>query len=302
MVTIKELADIEQKIPGIRPGNFACSGCGLNLSFRHAVAAVGGKAIISVPACCTSVIQGMGDGYGMDVPILNVAFAAAPAVASGIVSQLRREGKDDIVIAWAGDGGTSDIGVSSLSGAASRREDIIYINYDNSGYQNTGCQASSATTRGMITTTTPLGYTQAKKHMANIMISQGVPYVATTTPGFPTDLYEKVKRAADDFKGGFRFIQIDVPCPPGWRFDSRETVKVAKLAVETGLWPLYEYYDETVHLSRIGKRYRDPEKRKPIEDYLKLQGRFRRISPEMIEGLNKDIDRQWKFLETMMPE
>lgn len=300
MVRLKELTVIQEEHSGIRPGNLACAGCGLNLSFRHAMSAVPGKAIVTIPACCTSVVQGMGDGYGFNVPVFNTAFAAAPAVASGIVHALRRQGRDDVVITWAGDGGTADIGLAALSGAASRNEDMIYIMYDNSGYQNTGNQKSSSTPRGAKTQTTPTGYTRPKKIIANMMISQGVEYVATASAGYPQDLYDKVKRAAEDFKGVFRFIQIDSPCPPGWGMDSRFTPKVSKLAVSSGIWPLYEYVGGKLELSRVGRRFEKPERRTGLEEYFEIQGRFKGITPEQIEEFKQDIDRNWKFIRDLM--
>ncbi len=300
MVTLRQLQVIENETKVIRKGNLACPGCQLNLSMRHALAALENKAIVVVPACCTSVIQGLGDGYGLNIPIFNCAFASAAAVASGIARVMKRKDPDVTVVCWAGDGGTADIGLATLSGAAERDENIIYIMYDNEGYQNTGAQKSGSTPRGAKTTTTVTGKTRRKKSVARMMIANDVPYVATATAAYPQDLFDKIARAATEFKGHFRFIQIYSPCPPGWDVDSRYSVELAKLAVSTGYWPLYEYANGTFSLSKNSRRFRDPSRRKPIEEYIKLQGRFKVATPELVEGLKHDIEEEWSWIELML--
>ncbi len=300
MVTLRQLQVIENDVKVIRKGNLACPGCQLNLSMRHALAALEKKAIVVVPACCTSVIQGLGDGYGLNVPIFNCAFASAASVASGIARMMKRRDPDVTVVCWAGDGGTADIGLATVSGAAERDEDIIYIMYDNEGYQNTGAQKSGSTPRGAKTTTTVTGKPRRKKSVAKMMIANDVSYVATATAAYPQDLFDKVARAATEFRGHFRFIQIFSGCPPGWDADSRYMVELGKLAVSTGYWSLYEYANGIFTLSKNSQRYRDPSRRKPIEEYLKLQGRFRNMTPELIEGLKKDIEDEWQWVELML--
>ncbi|MFV2015806.1 MAG: thiamine pyrophosphate-dependent enzyme, partial [Candidatus Heimdallarchaeota archaeon] len=273
MVKTKELVQIELDMKAIEKGNLACPGCQLNLAFKHSLTALKNNAIAVVPACCTSVIQGAGQGYGMHVPIFNVAFAAAPPVASGIARKMKIEGKDTQVVVWAGDGGTSDIGFASLSGAAEREENILYIMYNNAGYQNTGNQKSGASQRGAKTSTTKTGKTSRPKNVARMMFAQGVPYVATANASYPQDLFDKITRAANEFKGHFRYIEIYSPCPPGWVIDTKDSVKVGKLATETGMWPLWEAVNDKITLSRIGRRFNNVEKRKPVDEYFAIQGR-----------------------------
>jgi pyruvate ferredoxin oxidoreductase beta subunit len=301
MVKTKELVELETNMKAIEKGNMACPGCQLNLAFKHSFTALGNNAIAVVPACCTSVIQGAGQGYGMHVPIFNVAFAAAPAVASGISRKMKIDGKDTQVVVWAGDGGTSDIGFASLSGAAERDEDIMYIMYNNAGYQNTGNQKSGASPRGVKTTTTKTGKTSRPKSVARMMIAQGVKYVATANTAYPQDLFDKISRAAKEFKGHFRYIEIFSPCPPGWEIDTKDTVSVAKLATETGMWALWEAVDSKIELSRIGRRFANPEKRKPVEKYFALQGRYKGVEPSLLQMAIEDIEYEWawvnKFIE-----
>ncbi len=299
MVKPKELVQLEMDAKAIEKGNLACPGCQLNLAFKHSLSALKNNAIVVVPACCTSVIQGAGQGYGMHVPIFNTAFASAPSVASGIARKLKLDGSDTQVVVWAGDGGTADIGFASLSGAAERNENILYIMYDNQGYQNTGNQKSGATPAGAKTSTTPYGKPNRRKDVARLMIAQEVPYVATANAAFPEDLFDKITRAATEFDGQFRFIQIFSPCPPGWTIDTRNTVKVGQLANSTGFWPMYEAVNGKVTLSRKSQRYIDPSKRTPVKEFLEVQGRFNE-SPEVIRTVEEEIEDIWTWLKKFM--
>ncbi len=294
MVKLKVLIEKEKLAKAVKKGNLACPGCNLNLAFRHAMAALENNAIIVVPACCTSVIQGFGHGYGLNIPIFNCAFASSAAVASGMARMMKRRDPNVNIVVWAGDGGTADIGFATLSGAAERDEDIIYVMYDNEGYQNTGAQKSGSTPRGAKTTTTVTGKRSPKKSVAKMMVAQGVPYVATASAVYPLDLYDKIYRAAHEFKGHFRFIQIHTPCPPGWQVQTQDVVKVGKLSVETGYWILYEAVHGKVTISSKSRRYQDPAKRAPIEEWMKYQGRFKNITPELVKQLEEDIQFEWE--------
>ncbi len=284
----------------VLPGDAACPGCPIPMIWKVLSAVFGEKMILVIPACCSSIVVGPYPGNSLKASIVHVAFASAAAVASGIAEALRIRGINDVqVIAWAGDGGTADIGMATLSGAAERNHDIIYIMYDNEAYMNTGIQRSSSTPYGAWTTTTPIiGKTEHKKDVAKIMIAHGVPYVATASVGYPHDLYQKLQHAKKI--RGFKFFHIHAPCPVGWRFDPKYTVRMAKLAVETGLWVLYEYYDGKIHLSPPSRPYMDPSKRKPIEEYLKLQGRFKKITPEKIEEIKKYVEMHWDWVKRLM--
>lgn len=284
----------------VLPGDAACSGCPIPMGWKVLSAALGEKVILVIPACCSSVVVGTYPGHSVKFSIIHVPFASAAAVASGVANALRKRGVSDVhVVVWAGDGGTADIGMATLSGAAERNEDIIYIMYDNEAYMNTGIQRSSSTPRGAWTTTTPIkGKEERKKDVARIMIAHGVPYVATASVGYPHDFYSKLKRAKEI--RGFKFIQLHAPCPVGWRFDPRYTVRVAKLAVETGLWILYEYYNGKLTLSGPSRPYLDPAKRKPVEEYIKLQGRFRGHTQEFIKDIERDVEESWKWIRAML--
>ncbi len=273
------------------PGNASCHGCPAALGLRTVLKALKGDAILVVPACCTSVCMGPYPNSAIAVPVFNTAFASAAATASGIKAALEMQGRETEVVVWAGDGGTYDIGLQALSGAAERGENIIYICYNNEMYSNTGIQRSSATPYGAWTTTTWKGKEEHRKDMTEIMLAHGIPYVASASVGYLNDLYDKVKKAKDI--EGFRFIEIHAPCPPGWRFPMEMTVKVARLAVETGMWILFEYDGEfrfTGLSKAIARRKRDP---KDIEEYLSIQGRFSHLGKEEIEEIRRYINNRW---------
>ncbi|MEM1674978.1 MAG: 3-methyl-2-oxobutanoate dehydrogenase subunit beta [Desulfurococcaceae archaeon] len=284
----------------VLPGDAACPGCPIPIAWKVLSAVFGDKMILVIPACCSAVVVGIYPGSSLKTSLVHVAFASAAAVASGLAEGLKLRGiKDVAVIAWAGDGGTADIGLASLSGAAERNHDFIYIMYDNEAYMNTGIQRSGTTPYGAWTTTTPIvGKREHKKDVARIMISHNIPYVATASIGYPHDFYSKLQKARNI--RGFKFIHLHAPCPVGWRFEPRYTVRIAKLAVETGMWILYEYYDGKLQLSPPSRPYIDPSKRKPVEEYIKLQGRFRKITPELIEEMKKYIELNWEWVKKLM--
>ncbi len=289
MVKLKDLPERELLLPG----HAACPGCPMALSLRILLKVLGPKTILVIPACCTSVIQGFYPTSSINVPVLNMAFAASAAAASGLSRALRFKGRDDIhVVAWAGDGGTADIGLAAISGAAERNEDMIYVCYDNEAYMNTGIQRSGATPYGAWTTTTVTGKTEHKKDVPMILEAHKIPYIATACISYPLDFAEKVKRAASI--KGFRYIHLLAPCPPGWRFPAHLTIKVGQLAVQTGMWALYEVVNGKFQLSPISRALLDKSKRKPVEEYLKLQGRFAKLSKAEIEELQRYVDEQWK--------
>jgi len=217
------------------PGNRACSGCGLTLAYRHALKALGQDTVVTVPASCLTVLHGMYPVASVAVNCVNAPFAATAAFASGLVAGLKATGREGItVVGFAGDGGTNDIGIQALSAAAERNTDFIYVCYDNEAYMNTGGQRSSATPLGATTSTTPiLNKRQHPKDMPRIMAAHDVPYVATAASSYPMDLYDKFLKAKA--KQGTRYIHISIPCPPGWLYPTRDTVKMGKLSVETGL-------------------------------------------------------------------
>lgn len=289
MVTVKELPRDEYLLKG----HAACAGCGPSIALRLLFKALGNKIVLVVPACCTTVIQGPYPYTSVAVPLQNILFESTAAAASGIVAALRKREMHDItVVGWAGDGGTVDIGIQALSGAAERETDFIYVCYDNEAYGNTGMQRSGATPYGAWTTTTPLGKKERKKNMPLIMAAHKIPYVATACPSYPTDLVNKLREAKEI--RGTKYIHILAPCPTGWRYDPSKTVEVGRLAVQTGLWALYEIEYGKFRLNPPSDRLLDKAKRKPVEDYFALQGRFRGLTKEDIGQIQQWLDEDWE--------
>ena len=281
----------------IYPGTRACAGCSMALIYRIALKALGPKTIITVPASCLTVLHGMQGFCTTKVSVLHTPFATTGASASGIVASLEDKGlaNDVNVVAFAGDGGTVDIGIQSLSGAAERGTNFIFACYDNEAYMNTGVQRSGSTPPGAFSTTTPSGKVGYKKNMAKIMEAHGIPYVATAISSYPLDLYDKFKNAQNIY--GPKYIHILAPCPPGWGYNPKDSIEIGRLAVQTGFWPLYEVINGKYVLSKDSKRFLDPTKRKPIEEYLKTQKRFRTISDSQIEDYKRYINDLWESIK-----
>src|SRR5512136_984929 len=258
-------------------GNAACPGCPATIGLRLVLKALGKKTIMVVPACCTAVIESVYPNTSFDIPVMNIAFEAAAAGASGVEAGLRMQGKKDTtVFAWAGDGGTYDIGIQALSGAIERQTNFIYICYNNQIYSNTGIQRSGATPLGAWTTTTVGGKTEVRKEMGDIIRAHHLPYAAQACISYPEDLYNKVKKAKS-IKGP-KYIEILAPCPPGWRFPMEKTVDMGVLAIETGAWALYEFENEKMTFNGKSKLLLEKKiEPKPIEEWIKYQGRFKHL-------------------------
>jgi len=293
MVKLMEIPDEEFIYPGTR----ACAGCSMALIYRIALKALGPKTIITVPASCLTVLHGMQGFCTTKVSVLHTPFATTGASASGIVASLEDKGlaEDVNVVAFAGDGGTVDIGIQSLSGAVERGTNFIYACYDNEAYMNTGVQRSGSTPPGAYSTTTPNGKTGYKKNMPKILEAHGIPYVATAISSYPLDLYEKFKNAMK-IKGP-KYIHILAPCPPGWGYNPKDSIEIGRLAVQTGFWPLYEVIEGKFVLSKDSSKFLDSKKRKPIIEYLNTQKRFKNISDEDIEIHKSYIENQWKQIQ-----
>ncbi len=275
----------------LHSGHLACPGCGAALGMRLALKALGPKTMVVIPACCWAVINGPYPYEALGVPVLQVAFETAAISAAGIRAALDAQGKEGItVLAWAGDGGTFDIGFQSLSGAAERNDDIIYVCYDNEAYMNTGIQRSSATPYGAWTTTTPVESPkpEPKKNMVEIMVEHRVPYTATASLAFPEDFVRKLQKAQRI--RGAKFIHLWSACPPGHKSEERYSIRIARLAVETGIFPLYEVDYGTKYTINHEPAFTD------INEYLKLQGRFRHLQPYHVENMRRNIEWEWKRL------
>jgi pyruvate ferredoxin oxidoreductase beta subunit/2-oxoisovalerate ferredoxin oxidoreductase beta subunit len=275
------------------PGHLACQGCGAALAMRLVLKGLGPETVLVVPACCWSVINGPWHASAVQVPFLHTAFAAGASTAAGVSAAFAVRGIRATVVAWAGDGGTFDIGLQALSGAAERGDDLLYVCYDNEAYMNTGIQRSSATPAGAWTTTTPMPRVKRrpKKAILEIMAAHRIPYAATATVGHPEDLIAKVRRA--HALEGMRFLHILAPCPPGWRILPEQTLHLARLAVETRIFPLVEIEDGArVRITMI-PRDRDQA---PVARYLEAQGRFQHLTADGIAAIQSSVDASWAAL------
>ena len=282
-------ADLNDSL--LRPGNTNCAGCGMSLGLRWLDEALGGEVpFLVVPACCGIVTAGAFPTTAYGAPTAASTFAGAAAVATGIASVLHLNAESSPVVCWTGDGGTYDIGVATLSAAAERNEDILYICYDNEIYGNTGGQRSSATPEGVVTTTSPRGKTERKKDIMAIMAAHRIPYAATLSLAHRDDFLRKVKLAART--RGFRFLLLLSPCPTGWKSEAEDSVELIRDAVRCGIFPLYEVFD--------GSRYRINMERDgaSVKAYCERQRRYR---PETLDAslIQARIDEQWRYLKAM---
>lgn len=276
----------------IHSGHVGCPGCGGVIAMKLALRALGPDTMLVIPACCWAILAGGYPQTPLKVPVLQTGFATTAAAASGLRAALDIRGDTKTtVVGWAGDGGTFDIGFQALSAAAERAEDIIYICYDNEAYMNTGVQRSSSTPFGTRTTTTPgEGWKRTqKKNMGQIMAAHRIPYTATASIAYPEDLMRKIRKAMS-IRSGLRFLHVYASCPTGWGFSSDQAVKVARLAVTTKAFPLYEVEDgERYTINSTGDR--------PVAEYLKSQGRFRHLDDARIAEIQETVDAEWARLE-----
>ena len=273
-------------------GHTACPGCGVAISIRNAIRILGKDTSVYVPASC-AVVFGSTYPYGAwKVPFFHTAFENTGACLAGMQAAFEKKGKKVISVGFAGDGGTYDIGLQSMSGAAERNDDVLYICVDNEAYMNTGIQRSGGTPFGAWTTTTPVGSKiqgnrTFKKNLGEIVAAHEIPYYATLSVGHPLDFIKKVEKAKSI--KGFRFLHMFTPCVPGWKIDPAKTLAVTKLAVESGMWTLYEVENG------IKKITYKPGKMKSVKEYLMMQGRFRHMSPEDIRTLQGWVCKKWNL-------
>ena len=276
----------------VQSGHLACPGCGAVIGMRIALKALGENTVVVIPACCFAVLNGAYPFSALKVPVLNVAFATAGISGSGIRAAFEMQGREDVnILVWAGDGGTFDIGLQSLSGAVERNDNMIYVCYDNEAYMNTGIQRSSATPYGAWTTTTPAisPKSEPKKNIVEIMAAHGIPYAATASIGYPEDFFRKMQKAKAT--PGSKFIHLWVSCPTGHKSEERNSVKIARLAVETGVFPLYEVENGIRYTINHRPAFTN------LADYLNLQGRFRHLHEQQMDNMRLNIESEWKRLE-----
>jgi pyruvate ferredoxin oxidoreductase beta subunit len=258
------------------PGHRGCAGCGsAALAAKFTLQATGENVIVASPTCCLEIIATPYPESAWKVPWIHSLFENAAAVASGIEVALKALGRanEAKVVCIGGDGGSLDIGLQAISGAFERGNRITYICYDNEAYMNTGVQRSGSTPYDASTTTSPSGKVSFgnptnKKNACGIFVAHGIPYCATASTAYAKDYIEKVKVAIENQPS---FIHLHAPCCTGWGFDSSKSIEVGRLAVETGLWPIYEIRNGQITKVR---KIRD---RKPVEEYLRMQGRFRHL-------------------------
>jgi pyruvate ferredoxin oxidoreductase beta subunit len=279
------------------PGHRACIGCGEILAIRLAFKAVGNNVIVSNSTGCMEIVASMLPNTSWHLPWIHTLFENSAAVASGIEAAykaMKRKGydlpDDTKVVAFGGDGATSDIGLQALSGALERGHDLTYICFDNEAYMNTGIQRSSATPFGAVTTTSPagkksIGQFSWKKNMPAIAAAHDIPYVATACHSYPFDLMDKVARAVAT--PGPAYVHVLSVCPTGWRSATDTVIKLGRLAVETGVFPLYEVVDGNYKLNV------ETPKLRPLKDYLKLQGRFRHLSDDVIKNIEARVAEEY---------
>jgi len=306
---MRSFEDYSVYVPNLVPkeelfveGHRACQGCGLALAVRLALKATGPNVIIATATGCLEIITTPLPYTAWAVPWIHVAFENTAAVASGIESALkvlRRKGRISQekvhVIAFAGDGGTADIGLQALSGALERGHDLTYICLDNEAYMNTGVQRSGATPFGASTTTSPagkksIGQQTWKKPMPAIAAAHNIPYVATANPSYPFDFMRKVSRAIEI--DGPAYIHAFAQCPTGWRSPTELTITIGRLATETGVFPLYEIENGILTLNY------DPTPLRPVREYLRLQGRFRHLTEKDIEMIERRVREEYEALKS----
>ena len=291
LVTVKEY---------FAPGHRACMGCGEALALRLVCKSLGRNVIIVNATGCMEIVSSPFPWTSWEVPWIHTLFENTSAVASGVeagIKALRRKGKysrKTKVVAIGGDGATADIGIQALSGALERGHNFIYICLDNEAYMNTGVQRSSATPFGASTTTAPagkisIGQTTWKKNMPAIAAAHDIPYVATACPSYPFDLMDKINKAMKI--EGPTYIHILSVCPTGWRLASDLTIRAGRLAVETGIFPLYEIENGEYTLNF------DFPKLRPVEDYFKLQGRFRHLPKETVAQIQERVSTEYAKLK-----
>jgi len=282
--------DRDRPEPILRPGNTNCGGCGMSLAWQMLARAAADTPVqVVIPACCGIVTAGPFPFSAYGAPIISSTFAAAAAVATGLAQAARLNEEATRVVCWAGDGGTYDIGMAAVSAAAERNEDILYVCYDNEIYGNTGGQRSSATPYGAATTTTPAGKLVEKKDIVGIMAAHRVPYVATVSLAHIDDAMRKLRHALS--LGGMRFLHIFSPCPTGWKSEPGDGIELLRLAVSSGLYPIYEVFDGRRTVLNVESALSRPD----LERYFELQGRFRKAPPDL-DMVESAIKENWEDL------
>ncbi len=269
-------------------GHSCCPGCVVALSVRYVLQHVPQETVLVVPPSCIAPMMGPLPLSSTTVPVYQTAFETTAAAASGLSRAYRALGRDVTVVCLAGDGGTYDIGLQALSGAAERDEDFLYVCFDNEAYQNTGNQKSGATPWGASTTSTPRGKATRKKDIMEILAAHRIPYAATVSAAHRDDFARKMERAVAC--RGTRFIHVTCPCIPGWAIGDDASLHVLRLAVDARIVPLYEVED--------GERYRITHwpAGTPVREYLTIQGRYAHLDDDGVARIQTEVDHRWATL------
>jgi pyruvate ferredoxin oxidoreductase beta subunit len=288
MTNMVKLREIKTPSKGfVAHGVSTCAGCGLELIIRNVLEVLGENTVIVIPPGCAALFSGFGKETALKIPGFQGNLENTAAIAAGIKAGFEVQGRHDItVLAFAGDGATVDIGLQSLSGVFERGDKVLYVCYDNEAYMNTGIQGSGSTPLMASTTTTPAGKLSPRKNMLEIAAAHRIPYAASASIAYIDDLKKKVEKAKN--ANGPSYLHIHTPCPTGWGFDPASTIEVAKAAVQTGAWILMEIENGEKRITR------KIAKLKPIEEYLKLQKRFKHLTNEDIEHIRDEINNQIK--------
>jgi len=284
---------LDRREPLLRPGNTNCGGCGMSNLLQMMRRAIADRPVqMVIPACCGAITAGAFPQAGLGAPTLLSTFASAAAAASGAANVALLNGEETRVICLAGDGGTYDIGFATLSAAAERNEDILYICYDNEIYGNTGGQRSSATPRGAVTSNTRDGKPEQKKDILAIMAAHGIPYAASLSLAHAEDTLRKLRHALD--LRGFRFLHVLSPCPTGWKSEPALGIELVRLAVRSGLFPVVEVFDGKRLQVNVEPDFSD----EALEMYLSLQRRFQGSGLKAAD-LRPAIDLHWEKLRLL---
>jgi pyruvate ferredoxin oxidoreductase beta subunit len=276
----------------LESGHTMCAGCGVAIAVNMVSSVCPKETIVCCATNCLEVTTSAYPQTAWNSPWIHTAFETVSAMSSGVAAAVKKMKKSWKVLAIAGDGGTHDIGLQGLSGMLERGHNVTQICVDNNCYANTGVQRSSATPFGAWTTFSPpgresFGKAEWKKLIGEIVAAHRVPYVASATIGYPQDLYAKVRKALEKQPS---FVHILTPCPTGWKHDTNLSVKISRLAVETGMWVLYEIEDGKM---RITKKV---DKKKPVEEYMKLQGRFKHLKEPEIKKIQEHTEFEYQRL------
>jgi len=282
--------DIKTETQGlVANGVSACAGCGMELVLRNILNELGQDTILVIPPGCSALFCGFGKETGVKVAGFQGNLENSAAYASGIRAGLDAQGNDHTtVLVFAGDGGTVDIGLQSLSGMLERNTRVLYVCYDNEAYMNTGIQGSSSTPCGASTTTTPGGKPTNSKDLLSIVIAHKVPYAASASVANIPDLLRKVRKAKDAC--GPAVLHVHAPCPTGWGYPPAKSIEVCRLAVQTGAWVLYEYDHGVYNVTQKVKKL------KPLSNYFDAQKRFKGQSAERIGEQQKHVAENYERL------